>query len=105
MEVHIHDDHFPPTARDEDWLGEIGRREWIVFTKDDRIRYRAAEFTAVKRASARVFVLTGKDLQGREMGEIFVKALPAIKRLVTRIPPPFIAKVTRSASVLLLTGT
>jgi hypothetical protein len=30
--LHIHDDHFPPDAKDEDWLAEIfradGERKW-----------------------------------------------------------------------------
>ena len=37
--VEIHDDHFAPDAKDEDWLVEVGKRGWIVLTKDDRIRY------------------------------------------------------------------
>ena len=99
VEVHVHDDYFLPDARDEDWLREVGRRGWIVFTKDSRIRYRGLELAALRKAGVRAFVLTGKDLQGREMGQIFVKALPAITRLIARFPPPFIAKVTRGGSV------
>ena len=41
--VKLHDDHFPQDARDEEWLREVGRREWIVLTKDSRIRHRAHE--------------------------------------------------------------
>lgn len=37
--VEIHDDHFAPDAKYEDWLVEVGKRGWIVLTKDDRIRY------------------------------------------------------------------
>ena len=36
--VEIHDDHFAPDAKDEAWLAEVGKRGWIVLTKDDRIR-------------------------------------------------------------------
>ena len=41
--VEIHDDHFAPDAKDEVWLVEVGKRGWIVLTKDDRIRYRVTE--------------------------------------------------------------
>ena len=39
-EVHVHGDHFPPDARDEEWLRVVGQRGWIVLTKDKMIRYR-----------------------------------------------------------------
>jgi hypothetical protein len=35
-DVEIHDDHFPPDAKDEDWLTEVGSLGWIVLTKDRR---------------------------------------------------------------------
>lgn len=85
-----------------DWLQEVGRRGWIVLTKDHRIHYRGPELAALQQAKVRAFVLTGGDLQGAEMGQIFVNALPAIKRFVRKNPPPFIAKVTRTAKVSLL---
>ncbi|MGH7152226.1 MAG: hypothetical protein ACREIU_16085 [Planctomycetota bacterium] len=36
--VEVHDEHFARDARDEEWLGEVGRRGWVVPTKDQRIR-------------------------------------------------------------------
>jgi hypothetical protein len=64
--VEIHDDHFLPDAKDEDWLLEAGRRSWIVLTKDDRIRYRVTERTTIASAKVRAFVLTSTRLQGLE---------------------------------------
>ncbi|MFQ5925966.1 MAG: hypothetical protein ACE5MH_00850 [Terriglobia bacterium] len=101
-EVRVHDDLFPPNAKDEDWLPEVGRKGWVVFTKDRKIRYRASERAALMRAGVRAFVLTAGDLQGVEMAQIFVKALPAIFRFVARNSPPFIAKVARSGAVTML---
>jgi hypothetical protein len=74
---------FSPDAKDEDWLLEVGKRSWIVLTKDDRIRYRVTERTAIATARVRAFVLTSTQLQETEMAAAFVKALPRIKRLVT----------------------
>ena len=103
--VEIHDDHFPTTAADEDWLHEVGRRGWVVLTKDRAIRYRAPALAAIRASAARMFVLTAGDLQGTEMAAIFVKALPRIERVVRHESAPYIAKVTKTASVsLLLTG-
>ena len=53
--LHIHDDHFPPDAKDEDWLTEAGQRGWIVLTKDHRIRYRHVERLALMRAGSASF--------------------------------------------------
>ena len=97
--VEIHDDHFAPDAKDEDWLVEVGKRGWIVLTKDDRIRYRVTERTALTSSRVRAFVLTSSQLQGTEMAAAFVTALPRIKRLIAKQAPPFIGRISRSGKV------
>jgi hypothetical protein len=87
--VEIHDDHFPTTAPDEDWLHEVGRRRWVVLTKDRGIRYRAPALVAIRASATRMFVLTAGDLQGAEMAAIVVTALPRIARVVGHEPAPF----------------
>jgi hypothetical protein len=100
--VEIHDDHFAPDAKDEVWLAEVGRRGWIVLTKDDRIRYRVTERTALASAKVKAFVLTSTQLQGSEMAAAFVTALPRIKRFIANHPPPFLCRVSRNGKVSLL---
>ena len=100
--VEIHDDHFRPDAKDEVWLTEFGSRGWIVLTKDDRIRYRITERTALLSAKVTAFVLTSAQLQGREMADAFVKAILPIKRLIGKQRAPFLARVSRSGKVSLL---
>jgi len=100
--VEVHDDHFPPDAKDVDWLSTVGNSGWIVFTKDDRIRYRTLERLALTQAGVRAFILTGKDLRGEEMAQIFIKALAKIKRFIAKHAPPFIAKVTKGGAVEML---
>ncbi len=100
--LHIHDDHFSPDAKDEDWLTEAGQRGWIVLTKDHRIRYRHVERLALMRAGVAAFILTSGDLQGEEMAQIFVKALPRINRFLQKYTKPFIAKIAKDGSVSLL---
>jgi predicted nuclease of predicted toxin-antitoxin system len=97
--VEIHNDHFPQDARDEIWLPEVGKRGWVVLTKDDRIRYRSAEFAAVIDAHVALFALASGNLNGEEMAQAFVAALPRMHRLLAKHRPPFIAKVTRSGEV------
>jgi hypothetical protein len=100
--VEIHDDHFPPDAKDEVWLLEVGKRDWIVLTKDDRIRYRVTERTALASAKVRAFVLTSTQLLGTEMATAFVKALPRVKQFIANHRPPFIGRISRTGKVSLL---
>jgi predicted nuclease of predicted toxin-antitoxin system len=103
VEVRVHDDLFPQDAKDEVWLGEAGQQGWVVLTKDKNIRYRAVELQALTAAKVRAFILTARgDLSGAEVGQIFVKALPAMKKLCARAKPPFIARVSKDSSVTLV---
>ena len=36
--VEVHLDHFKGDAPDLEWIPEIGRRDWILITKDQNIR-------------------------------------------------------------------
>ena len=101
-QIELHNDHFPQGTPDETWLKQVGAHNWVVLTKDDKIRYHELERQALLSAGVRVFVLTAKGLRGAENAQIFVEALPAIHRLLNRQPGPFIARVTRGAEVALL---
>ena len=99
-QIELHDDHFPQDAQDQTWLAEAGKRGWVVLTKDKRLRYRTVETHALITAKVRAFVLTARgDLNGAEIGQIFVKALPVMKKLCATVPPPFVAHVSRDGSV------
>jgi predicted nuclease of predicted toxin-antitoxin system len=100
VQVELHDDHFSQNAQDQVWLAEAGKRGWVVLTKDKHLRYRAVETNALMSAKVRAFVLTARsDLSGAEIGQIFVKALPAMKRLCATGSGPFVAHVSRDGSV------
>lgn len=101
-QVHVHDDFFAADAPDVAWLERAGREGWIVLTKDRAIRWRAVECAVLMTAGVRAFTLTSGNLQGKEMAEIFVKALPAIRRFAVKHEPPFIGAVAKSGKVTLL---
>jgi hypothetical protein len=101
--VKTHDEIFDQNTPDEVWLKEAGKQGWIVLTKDTRIRYHAHEVAALLDSGVRAFVLTARgDLTGAEMAAIFVKALPAIRRMAKETAPPFIARVQRDGTVEIL---
>jgi uncharacterized protein with PIN domain len=103
LNVEIHDDHFSQNAKDPEWLTAAGKKKWIVVTRDERIRYRVAEKQAMRRAKVRAFVLAAQgDLRAEMLAEIFLKALPKIRRTVKQQKPPFIAKISRDGNVTVL---
>ena len=103
VRVEIHDDHFSQGAQDQVWLAEAGERGWVVLTKDNHLRYRKVETNALISANVRAFVLTARgDLSGAEIGQIFVKALPTIRRLCATGSGPFAAHVSRDGSVSIM---
>jgi hypothetical protein len=99
----LHVDHFRQDALDPEWLTAVGQKNWIVVTRDERIRYRVAEKQAIRRANVRAFVLAAQgDLRADMLAQNFLKALPKIRRIVEKQMPPFIAKIARSGDVTLL---
>ncbi len=97
MNVERHDDHFSDDTPDVDWIAEVGSRGWVVLTKDKRIRRNPLEKLAVQVAGIRLFTLTGGNMAGEQMGDIFANNRAAIERLARRKKGPFIATVSETA--------
>ena len=97
--VEIHDDHFSPEALDVEWLPVVGKRGWLILTKDDAIGRRVLEQMAVAASGARVFVLYSANLTGPEMADIFVASLSSMLRFSQGNSQPFIAKVYKRGLV------
>lgn len=101
MTLIVHDETFPQDAPDEVWLTEAGANDWVVLSRDQRIRYRVSERVAVEMAAVRMFVFVGGCATADEMSAAFLRARPRMERLAKEHPPPFIAKVHKSGSVAL----
>jgi predicted nuclease of predicted toxin-antitoxin system len=100
--VQVHKDHFPPDAKDEDWLRAVGKQRWVVLTKDKMLRYRETETSTLLAAKVRAFVLTSGNLRADEMAAAFMKALPKMERLLRKTRGPFVARVTGGGKAELL---
>lgn len=101
LRVEVHDDHFLPDARDEEWLRSVGSRGWVVISKDSRIRYRPLEIAMLIRHGVRAFVLTRGDWTADEMAEAILKALPRISTILRRHRKGFVATISRGGYVVL----
>jgi len=95
----IHDDHFGQNAIDVDWLPEIGKRGWVVLTKDAKIGKNHLERMAVTNAGISMFTLASQNLSGKQMADIFLGAVTKMQEFVRTHPAPFIAKVYRDGRV------
>lgn len=87
---------------DVEWLPKVGAAGWILLTKDQNIRRHPLEMRAFMESRVRAFVLTAGNLTGEEQAHVFGEAIPAMKRLIKRVPAPFIARVSKESSVQLI---
>jgi hypothetical protein len=93
--VERHRDHFPPDCPDEEWLAEVGKREWVALTHDARIRYKPNELAAVIRHRVRLLVIVGKG-PFPDLAASFVTTRERIESFLEGTPPPVIARVYRA---------
>lgn len=106
MNVEVHSDHFKDDELDEVWLAEVGRRGWIVLTKDGKILKRELERRALLAAGVHAFFLASKNLKAADMSLIFVKAAPAIITAVAVAATPLLAKIYNDGTLYhLFSGT
>jgi hypothetical protein len=94
--VEVHLEHFAADAADIDWIPEIGRRGWILITKDQNIRRNPLERAAYQTANLRGFVVTGKDMTGDELGALLVQCLGGMVRRAAGRPGPFLFTISRT---------
>lgn len=97
--IELHSDHFRDDAEDSEWLEKVGKRGWVVLTKDRRLRSNYLQLVAIVRSNVRAFAITAADLRGEDMGSAFVKALPQIQSFIKRFNAPFTASVSAEGHV------
>lgn len=103
VRVEIHADHFRPGTPDREWLAMVGRRGWAILTKDRHVRTRQTEIAQIIEARGAAFVLASAGLSGEEMAIAYVKALRRMLNMLRDTRRPFVAKVSVTGEVDLLT--
>lgn len=100
--VRLHKDYFTSGTPDSTWLREVGRKNWLVVTRDQRIRKRRFERLSVDQASVGLFVICGKqDLSAQGIVDLFTKAKGKMLKFLEKHKPPFIANITGAGQVTL----
>ncbi len=93
LPVEAHRDHFRPDCPDEEWLEEIGRKQWVAVTHDGRIRYKPNELAAVVRHRVRLLVVIGKA-PFTVLAASFVATRERIEAFLSGAPSAVIARCT-----------
>jgi predicted nuclease of predicted toxin-antitoxin system len=88
-EVHPHDDHFAQTTPDTEWLAEVGRRRWVVLTKDKNIRSNHLELRALLEAEVACVMLGHGNLR-------------RIERILRRFHVPLVASLATGGGLRVL---
>jgi hypothetical protein len=91
-----HGQYFNPGTEDTEWLPFIGKRGWVLLTKDKRIRYNELEKAAVRQNKIREFYFSSGNYSGAEMAEMLIDALRDMARIFRKQKPPFIASISKS---------
>jgi hypothetical protein len=98
----LHSDHFARGTEDAEWIPFAGDQGWVIVTTDDNIRRRALEKRGVLRKKVRLFVFTDNNTFGALMAERLISALPEMKALIEKVPPPLMASITKLGHVVQL---
>lgn len=78
--------------QDTKWLAAAGERGEVVFMKDARVRYNAAEKLVIVRLGVRCFCLSRQDLAAGRMADRFLTNLGRIEGACVQ-PGPFVYSV------------
>jgi predicted nuclease of predicted toxin-antitoxin system len=93
--VETHDENFSDDMKDEDWIPIVANRNWVILTKDKRIRRRLRERQALFTSKARVFTLSSGNWCSADAAKVLTTHLEAMETLATALHPPFVVVVSR----------
>jgi hypothetical protein len=83
---------------DVEFLPIIGKRQWVLITKDKNVRRNQLEVEAILNSDVRAFVVTAANLNHEQIAQLVLKAMPKITR-ISRQLGPFVYNVTASGIV------
>ena len=100
LKVVLHDDEFPQTAADEDWLQAVSQKGWVIVTGDKATTTSPLFLQRLSRSNARVFVLmelNGESAEGK--ASCILKWHSKIAELVSMSKSPALWCISKQGSV------
>ncbi len=95
--VHL-TEFFPDSVDDPRYLARIGSEGWFLVTRDNRIRFRPAEWTALKEHQVGAFFMGGKNRNRCQLIQQLVRNWPRMKELAKKTRVPFAFRVPPSGT-------
>lgn len=102
FKVHLLTDHYAKGTDDPTWLREVGRRGWLVITRDREIRENEFELLAVQQAKVRLFVLRMKGCGVDAWAVALKKAQRRVVKILETTRAPFVVHITASGQTNLV---
>jgi predicted nuclease of predicted toxin-antitoxin system len=99
IDVITHDDVFKQNTGDNVWLIEAGRQGWTVITKDDFIRFKADERTALLTHNVGCFVLMRRNDTAQQLIAAIEVAWQRIEEISVSEQRPFIYAIYKDGSI------
>ena len=94
------EDEFPGDVKDPVWLAEVGRREWLVLSRDKRIRYRPAEKQAIIQHRVGCFcIMQGSNPTRWEYLRLIVPLLDRMEEIFATVERPFLYGIDKAGNL------
>ena len=100
--VELHSAHFEQDVRAEAWIKSVGKRGWVILTKDRHIKSNQIEIEALMASGVPTFTLTTADTTGAQNAATILAAMPTMLQCIRKFKPPFVAGITRAGAVNIL---
>lgn len=91
--------HFPQNTPDDVWLKEVGKRHWVVLTRDKHIRRRPNELQAFRDNGVIAFVLTAGDASAADTAALVCGIYPKLIRKAQATKPPAMFSITLKGTI------
>jgi hypothetical protein len=101
--IEFHDEkknHLAQDTGDDEWLGAVSAKKWIVISHDKRFHVDSLAIEAVKQHGGRVFYLDGGSSVKWDKLRRFAAAYKKMCAIVEREKAPFIYRVTYADRVI-----
>ncbi len=100
LRVVLHDEEFPQTAADEDWLQAVGQKGWVIITGDKATTTSPLFLQRLSRSGALVFILLGLNGASAEgKAKCILELYPKIEDLISRAEPPAMWCISKQGNV------
>lgn len=96
---HSANNRYAEDTPDDEWLAEVGAKNWIVFSHDRKFHEELAAISAIKQHSIGCFYLWGAEITAWEKLRFFVRVADRIAVTAKATSKPFIFHVAQRGKI------